>query len=246
MKLLEGKVAMVTGASRGIGRAVALKLAGEGANVAFTYVNNKEKAEETLADLLALGVRAKVYRCDGSDFEATQKCVAQVAQDFGRIDILVNNAGKTADTLVMRMSEQQWDDVLDTNLKSVFNAIRACIPLMMRQRSGSIINMSSVVGVYGNAGQVNYAASKAGLVGLTKSVAKEVGSRGIRVNAIAPGFIETEMTASLSEEIRKTATQSIALKRMGSVDDVANCVLFLASDMSAYVSAQVLLCDGGM
>lgn len=246
MKLLEGKVALVTGATRGIGRAIAERLASEGADIAFTYINNKDLAADVEAKLHDFGVKVQSYCCDASNFNATQDVVNLVVEQFGHIDILVNNAGKTADTLLMRMNENQWDDVIATNLKSAFNTIHACTPIMMKQRKGSIINMASVVGLYGNAGQANYAASKAGLIGLTKSVAKELGSRGIRVNAIAPGFIETDMTAGLSEELRATAVKSIALRRMGSVDDVANCALYLASELSAYVTAQVLSCDGGM
>lgn len=246
MKLLEGKIALVTGASRGIGRAIARQFAEEGAHVAFTYIHNKEKAEAVVAELEALGVKAQAYCCDASDFSATESLVKQVLADFGRIDILVNNAGKTADTLMMRMGETQWDEVIATNLKSVYNTIHACAPVMLKQRAGSIINMSSVVGLYGNAGQANYAASKAGIIGLTKSMAKELGSRGIRVNAIAPGFIETDMTAGLSDEMKDNTMKAIALRRLGKPEDVARCALFLASELSSYVTGQVLSCDGGM
>ncbi len=246
MKLLDGKNALVTGASRGIGRAVALQFAEEGANVAITYIYNKEKAEAVVEDMAAMGVQAKAYCCDASDFCATEKLVAQVLADFGRIDLLVNNAGKTADTLMLRMNENQWDEVISTNLKSAFNTIHACAPIMLKQRVGSIINLSSVVGLYGNAGQANYAASKAGIIGLTKSMAKELGSRGVRVNAIAPGFIETDMTAGLSAEMRENTQKAIALRRLGKPEDVARCALFLASELSSYVTGQVLSCDGGM
>lgn len=246
MKLLEGKIALVTGASRGIGKAIAKKMAMEGSDIAFTYIHNKDLAETVVSELEALGVRAKAYCCDASDFAATESLVKQVLADFGRIDILVNNAGKTADTLMMRMGEAQWDEVIATNLKSVYNTIHACAPIMLKQRAGSIINMSSVVGIYGNAGQANYAASKAGIIGLTKSMAKELGSRGIRVNAIAPGFIETDMTAGLSDEMKDDTMKAIALRRLGKPEDVARCALFLASDLSSYVTGQVLSCDGGM
>ena len=246
MKLLEGKIALVTGASRGIGKAIAKKMAMEGSDIAFTYIHNKDLAETVVSELEALGVKAKAYCCDASDFAATESLVKQVLADFGRIDILVNNAGKTADTLMMRMGEAQWDEVIATNLKSVYNTIHACAPIMLKQRAGSIINMSSVVGIYGNAGQANYAASKAGIIGLTKSMAKELGSRGIRVNAIAPGFIETDMTAGLSDEMKDDTMKAIALRRLGKPEDVARCALFLASDLSSYVTGQVLSCDGGM
>ena len=246
MKLLEGKNALVTGASRGIGKAIAKKMAMEGSDIAFTYIHNKDLAETVVSELEALGVKAKAYCCDASDFAATESLVKQVLADFGRIDILVNNAGKTADTLMMRMGEAQWDEVIATNLKSVYNTIHACAPIMLKQRAGSIINMSSVVGIYGNAGQANYAASKAGIIGLTKSMAKELGSRGIRVNAIAPGFIETDMTAGLSDEMKDDTMKAIALRRLGKPEDVARCALFLASDLSSYVTGQVLSCDGGM
>ena len=246
MKLLEGKNALVTGASRGIGKAIARLFAEEGANVAITYIHNQEKAKAVVEELAAMGGQTKAYCCDADDFGATEKLVAQVLADFGRIDILVNNAGKTADTLMMRMGEAQWDEVIATNLKSVYNTIHACAPYMLKQRSGSIINMSSVVGLYGNAGQANYAASKAGVIGLTKSMAKELGSRGIRVNAIAPGFIETDMTAGLSGEMKDNTMKAIALRRLGKPEDVARCALFLASEWSSYVTGQVLSCDGGM
>ena len=199
MKLLEGKNALVTGASRGIGKAIACQFAAEGANVAITYIHNQDKAEAVVEELVAMGVKAKAYCCDAADFKATEQLVAQVLADFGRIDILANNAGKTTDTLMLRMTDWQWDEVIATNLKSAFNTLHACAPVMLKQRAGSIINMSSVVGLYGNAGQANYAASKAGIVGFTKTVAKEYGRKNIRCNAIAPGYIATEMTAQLSE-----------------------------------------------
>lgn len=246
MKLLEGKNALVTGASRGIGKAIAQLFAAEGANVAITYIHNQDKAEAVVEELVAMGVRAKAYCCDAADFKATEQLVAQVLADFGRIDMLVNNAGKTADTLMLRMTETQWDEVIATNLKSTFNTLHACAPVMLKQRAGSIINLSSVVGLYGNAGQANYAASKAGIIGLTKSMAKELGSRGIRVNAIAPGFIETDMTAGLSDEMKDNTMKAIALRRLGKPEDVARCALFLASELSSYVTGQVLSCDGGM
>lgn len=246
MKLLEGKVALVTGASRGIGKAIACQFAEEGAKVAITYIRNQELAEQLVADLFAMGIQAKAYRCNAADFAETEQLVKQVHADFGRIDILVNNAGKTSDTLMLRMNENQWDEVIDNNLKSVFNTIHACSPIMLKQKSGTIINMASVVGLYGNAGQANYAASKAGIIGLTKSMAKELGSRGIRVNAIAPGFVETDMTANLSEEMKGNTLKTIALRRLGKPEDIARCALFLASELSSYITAQVLVCDGGM
>ena len=246
MGLLTGKTAIVTGAARGIGKAIALKFAQEGANVAFTDLVIDENAEATAKEIEALGVKAKGYASNAANFEDTAKVVEAIHADFGRIDILVNNAGITRDGLMMRMSEQQWDMVLNVNLKSAFNFIHACLPIMMRQRSGSIINMASVVGVHGNAGQANYASSKAGLIALAKSIAQEVGSRGIRANAIAPGFIETAMTAALPEEVRKEWCQKIPLRRGGQVEDIANVATFLASDMSSYVSGQVIQVDGGM
>lgn len=246
MKLLEGKVALVTGASRGIGKAIANLFALEGANVAITYIHNQELAEQVVADLSAVGILAKAYRCNAADFAETEQLVKQVQDDFGRIDILVNNAGKTSDTLMLRMTENQWDEVIANNLKSVFNTIHAVSPIMLKQKSGTVINMASIVGLYGNAGQANYAASKAGIIGLTKSMAKELGSRGIRVNAIAPGFVETDMTANLSEEMKGNTLKNIALRRLGKPEDIARCALFLASELSSYITAQVLVCDGGM
>lgn len=246
MGLLDGKVALITGAAKGIGKAVALKFASEGADIAFTDLAINDVAENTVAEIQAYGVKVKAYASDASDFEAAHAVVTEILSDFGRIDILVNNAGITKDGLMMRMSEQQWDAVIAVNLKSAFNFIHAVLPIMMRQRSGSIINMASVVGVHGNAGQANYAASKAGLIALAKSIAQEVGSRGIRANAIAPGFIETAMTAALPDNIRAEWVQKIPLRRGGQVEDIANVATFLASDLSSYVTGQVIQVDGGM
>ena len=237
MKLLEGKVAIVTGAARGIGKAIALKFAAEGANIAFTDLVIDENGLATQKEIEALGVKAKGY---------ASNVVAEIVKDFGRVDILVNNAGITKDGLMMRMSEGQWDAVIGVNLKSAFNFIHACTPVMMKQRSGSIINMASVVGVHGNAGQSNYSASKAGMIGLAKSIAQELGSRGIRANAIAPGFIITDMTAGLPEGVKAEWAKKIPLRRGGTPEDVANIATFLASDMSSYVSGQVIQVDGGM
>ena len=246
MGLLTGKTALVTGAARGIGKAIALKFASEGANVAFTDLVIDENGKATEEEIAALGVKAKGYASNAADFAQTETVVNQVKEDFGSIDILVNNAGITKDGLMMRMSEAQWDAVINVNLKSAFNFIHACTPIMMRQRSGSIINMSSVVGVHGNAGQCNYAASKAGLIALAKSIGQEIGSRGIRANAIAPGFIDTAMTQALPEDIRKAWIQNIPLRRAGTVEDIANVATFLASDLSSYVTGQVIQVDGGM
>lgn len=246
MGLLDGKTALITGAARGIGKAIALKLASEGANIAFTDLTIDENAKATEEEILSMGVKAKGYASNAANFEETHKVVEEIQKEFGRIDILVNNAGITKDGLMLRMTEQQWDAVLTVNLKSAFNFIHACAPIMMRQRGGSIINMSSVVGVSGNAGQCNYSASKAGMIGLAKSTAKELGSRGIRANCIAPGFIITEMTAQLSEEVRNEWAKTIPLRRGGTTEDVANVALFLASDLSSYVSGQVIHCCGGM
>ncbi len=243
MKLLSGKTALITGAARGIGKAIALKFAQEGANIAFTDLEVNAETEQEIA---ALGVKAKSYASNAADFQQTEAVVAQVKEEFGTIDILVNNAGITKDGLMLRMSEQQWDAVIAVNLKSAFNFIHACVPIMMRQRGGSIINMASVVGVHGNAGQANYAASKAGLIALAKSIAQEMGPRGIRANAIAPGFIETAMTAALPENVREEWTKKIPLRRGGQVEDIANTALYLASDLSSYVSGQVIQVDGGM
>lgn len=246
MKLLEGKVALITGAGRGIGKAVAMRFAEQGADIAFTDLELSEMVLATKAELEQFGVRVQVYASDAADFEQSHAVVEQIMADFGRIDILVNNAGITKDGLMLRMSEAQWDAVINVNLKSAFNFIHAVTPIMARQRGGSIINMSSVVGVSGNAGQCNYSASKAGMIGLAKSIAKEMGSRGIRANCIAPGFIITEMTGKLSEEVREQWAKAIPLRRGGTPEDVANVALFLASDLSSYVSGQVIHCCGGM
>lgn len=244
--LLEGKTAIVTGAARGIGKAIALKFASEGCNVAFTDLVINEAAEETLKEILAYGVKAKAYASNAANFEETHRVVEQITADFGRIDILVNNAGITKDGLMLRMTEQQWDAVIGVNLKSAFNFIHAVAPVMMRQKEGSIINMSSVVGVNGNAGQCNYSASKAGMIGLAKSTAKELGSRNIRANCIAPGFIITDMTAQLSDDVRRDWEKKIPMRRGGTIDEVAKVALFLASDLASYVSGQVIPCCGGM
>lgn len=246
MKLLEGKVAIVTGAARGIGKAIALKFASEGANIAFTDLAIDENGLATQQEIEALGVKAKGYASNAANFEDTHNVVAEILKDFGRIDILVNNAGITRDGLMMRMSEQQWDMVINVNLKSAFNFVHAITPIMMKQKGGSIINMASVVGVSGNAGQCNYSASKAGMIGLAKSIAKELGSRGVRANAIAPGFIITDMTAALSDEVRAEWAKQIPLRRGGTPEDVANVATFLASDLSSYVTGQVIHCCGGM
>jgi len=246
MTLLTGKTALVTGATRGIGKGIALKLAQQGANIAFTFVSSVEKAKAFEAELSALGVKAKGFQSNAAEFAEADRIVDEIVKDFGSLDILVNNAGITRDGLLMRMTEQQWDEVMDTNLKSAFALTKSAMRPMMKAKCGSIINITSVVGITGNAGQANYAASKAGMIGFTKSVAKELGSRNIRCNAIAPGFIETEMTEALSEEVRTEWTKGIALKRGGSPEDVANCVLFLASDMSAYISGQTINVCGGM
>ncbi|MDZ7934421.1 MAG: 3-oxoacyl-[acyl-carrier-protein] reductase [Emticicia sp.] len=246
MTLLQNKVALITGASRGIGREIAKKFAEQGASVAFTYLSSIEKGQALEAELAAYGVKAKGYRSDASDFAAAEQLVVDVVADFGTLDILVNNAGITRDTLLMRMSEDQWDEVLRVNLKSVFNLTKAATKPMMRAKSGSIINMTSVVGLMGNAGQANYSASKAGIIGFTKSIAKELGSRNIRSNAIAPGFIETEMTGELNEKALEDWLKNIPLKRAGQGEDVANACVFLASDMSKYITGQTLQVDGGM
>jgi 3-oxoacyl-[acyl-carrier protein] reductase len=246
MKLLEGKTAVVTGAARGIGKAIALRFAAEGCNIAFTDLFYNEAAQATEKELVALGVKAKAYASDASKFEETQTVVDQIVADFGQVDILVNNAGITKDTLLMRMTEDQWDAAITVNLKSAFNFTKAAQKVMLKQRSGSIINMSSVVGVSGNAGQANYSASKAGLIGFTKSVAKELGSRGIRSNAVAPGFIITEMTGALPDDVKKSWESQIPLRRGGTPEDVANTCLFLASDLSSYVTGQVVHVCGGM
>ncbi len=246
MKLLEGKVAIITGASRGIGSGIAKIFAQQGAQVAFTYSSSAESALVLEKELLAFGVKAKGYQSNAANFEEAQKLVDDVLADFGTVDILINNAGITKDNLLMRMSEEDFDKVIEINLKSVFNMTKAVQKIMLKNRAGSIVNMSSVVGVKGNAGQANYAASKAGMIGFTKSIALELGSRNIRCNAIAPGFIETEMTAKLNEDVVKGWRDAIPLKRGGSPEDVANVCVFLGSDMSAYVTGQVINVDGGM
>ena len=246
MKLLEGKVAVVTGAARGIGKAIALEFAKNGADVAFTELVIDENGKATEAEIAAYGVKCKGFASNAASFDDTHKVVDEIVKEFGRIDVLVNNAGITKDGLMMRMTEAQWDAVRTVNLKSAFNFIHAVTPVMARQRSGSIINMSSVVGVSGNAGQCNYSASKAGMIGLAKSIAKEMGPRGIRANCIAPGFIITDMTAQLSDEIKEGWYKQIPLRRGGTPEDVANVALFLASDMSSYVSGQVIHCCGAM
>ena len=250
MGLLTGKTALITGAARGIGKAVAMKFAQEGANIAFTdLVLNDDMAaglEATRKEIEALGVTCRAYAGNAADFAETEAVVKKIHEDFGSIDVLVNNAGITKDGLMLRMTEQQWDAVIAVNLKSAFNFIHACVPIMMRQRGGSIINMASVVGVHGNAGQANYAASKAGLIALAKSIGQEMGPKGIRANAIAPGFIDTAMTQALPDDIRKEWINKIPLRRGGQVEDIANVATFLASDMSSYVSGQVIQVDGGM
>ena len=246
MKLLEGKTALVTGASKGIGHAIAKQFAEQGANVAFTYLSSVEKGESLEKELTAAGVRAKGYQSDASDFSAAEQLIASVVADFGALDILVNNAGITQDTLLMRMGEEMWDRVIEVNLKSVYNTVKASLRTFLKQKSGSIINLTSVVGIKGNAGQANYAASKAGIIGFTKSVALELGSRNIRSNAIAPGFIETEMTDKLEEKTVQSWRDAIPLKRGGKPEDVADCAVFLASDLSSYITGQVLQVDGGM
>lgn len=246
MKLLQGKTAIITGASRGIGKAIAIKFAEEGCDIAFTDLFYDDIAKATEAELKAIGVKAKGYASDASKFDDTQKVVDQVIADFGAVDILINNAGITKDTLLMRMTEDQWDAVIQVNLKSVFNFTKAVQTIMLKQRSGSIVNMSSVVGVSGNAGQSNYSASKAGIIGFTKSIARELGSRGIRSNAIAPGFIITEMTAKIPEDARKQWEASIPMRRGGTPEEVAKVALFFASDLSSYVSGQVITVCGAM
>ena len=246
MGLLDGKVALITGAARGIGKAIAMKFASEGADVAFTDLVINEAGEQTVKDIEAFGHKVRAYASNAANFEETHNVVNQILADFGRIDILVNNAGITKDGLMLRMTEAQWDAVLNVNLKSAFNFIHAITPIMARQRGGSIINMSSVVGVSGNAGQCNYSASKAGLIGLAKSIAKEMGPRGIRANCIAPGFIVSDMTNALSEEVRDAWVKQIPLRRGVTPEDVANVALFLASDLSGYVSGQVIHCCGAM
>jgi len=246
MKLLEGKNALITGASKGIGRAIALQYASHGANVAFTYLSSVEQGQALEKELQGKGVKAKGYRSDASDFAQADKLINDVVADFGSLDILINNAGITLDNLLLRMTEEMWDKIMQVNLKSCFNTVKAAARPMMKQKGGSIINMTSVVGLKGNAGQANYAASKAGIIGFTKSIALELGSRGIRSNAIAPGFIETEMTAKLDEKTVQSWRDAIPLKRGGQPDDVANACVFLGSDLSSYITGQVLQVDGGM
>ena len=246
MKLLEGKVALITGAARGIGKSIALRFASEGADIAFTDLVIDENGRATEEEIRALGVRVKGYASNAANFDEAHKTVEEVVKDFGGVDILVNNAGITKDGLMLRMSEAQWDAVIGVNLKSAFNFVHACVPVMMRRRGGSIINMASVVGVHGNAGQANYAASKAGMIALAKSVAQEMGPKGIRANAIAPGFIETAMTAALPDSVREEWKKKIPLRRGGTPDDVADVAVFLASSLSSYVSGQVIQVDGGM
>jgi len=246
MDLLKGKVALITGASRGIGRAIAQRFAQEGAHVAFTYLSSVEKGQALEEELRAFGGTIKGYRSDASDYKAAEDLIAAVIADFGTVDVLVNNAGITKDGLLMRMSEEQWDTVITVNLKSVFNLTKAVIKPMMKARSGSIISLTSVVGIRGNAGQANYAASKAGIIGFAKSVALELGSRNVRSNAIAPGFIETEMTGEINEKAVEEWKQQIPLKRGGQPEEVADACVFLASDLSRYITGQVLQVDGGM
>ncbi len=246
MSLLSGKVALITGASRGIGRAIATRFAQEGATVAFTFLSSVEKGQALEAELAQFGVKVRGYRSDAADYKAAEELVAQVTADFGTIDVLVNNAGITRDGLLMRMTEEAWDEVMRVNLKSVFNLTKACTRPMMKAKSGSIINLTSVVGIRGNAGQSNYAASKAGIIGFTKSVALELGSRNIRSNAIAPGFIETEMTGEVNEKALQEWLAGIPMKRAGQADEVADACVFLASNLSRYITGQVLQVDGGM
>jgi len=246
MKLLENKVAVITGATRGIGKGIAHKFASQGANVAFTYVSSEEKAISLETELTNYGITAKGYKSNAGDFKASEELINTIVDDFGQLNVLINNAGITKDGLLMRMSEDNWDDVMDINLKSVFNLTKASLRTFLKQKSGSIINMSSIVGVQGNAGQSNYSASKAGIIGFTKSIAQELGSRNIRCNAIAPGFIATEMTEALGDDVVSKWVENIPLKRPGTPEDVANCCLFLASDLGSYVSGQVISVCGGM
>lgn len=246
MNTLSGQLAIVTGGSRGIGKAIAIQLATAGADIALVFRHKSEQSEQTLHELTDLGCKAQAFTGDVCLFEDVHRQVQSIHEHFGHIDILVNNAGITADALMLRMSESQWDNVINTDLKSAFNYIHACVPIMLKQRKGNIINISSIVGIAGNAGQANYAAAKAGIIALTKSTALELGARNIRVNAIAPGFIQTDMTDKLTDEQRDGILKKIALRRAGTPQDVANCALYLASDQSSYLTAQTLICDGGM
>ncbi len=246
MQLLSGKTALITGGSRGIGEAIVMKYAEAGAHIAFTYVSSEEKALAVVEAASAYGVKVKAFKSDAANYSQAEELIHQVVSEFGSIDILINNAGITKDTLMLRMTEEMWDQVIEVNLKSVFNLTKHVLKPMMKQRSGSIINISSVVGVFGNAGQANYAASKAGIIGFTKSIAKEVGSRNIRCNAVAPGFIETDMTHGLTDEQKKAYSDSIPLKRLGSGDDIAQACIYLGSDMSVYVTGQTLSVCGGL
>ncbi|MCB0662436.1 MAG: 3-oxoacyl-[acyl-carrier-protein] reductase [Saprospiraceae bacterium] len=246
MKLLEGKVALITGGSRGIGAAICKKFAAHGCNVAFTYLSSEEKAKALEQELAASGIEAKGFKSDASKFDQAEQLVADVLGQFGKIDVLINNAGVTRDTLMLRMTEEQWDEVMEINLKSVFNLTKHALKPMLKNRGGSIINMSSVVGVFGNAGQANYAASKAGIIGFSKSIAKEVGSRSIRCNAVAPGFIETEMTEVLDDKTKEAFLAGIPMKRLGQADEVADVCVFLGSDMSTYISGQVISVCGAL
>ncbi len=246
MNLLQGKVALITGGSRGIGEAIVMKFAQEGANVVFTYASSEDKAKAVADSAEALGVKAIAIKSDASDYNQAEALVNEVIAQFGKIDILINNAGITRDNLMLRMTEEQWDDIIRVNLKSVFNLTKHVLKPMMKQKSGAIINMSSVVGIFGNAGQANYAASKAGIIGFSKSIAKEVGSRNIRCNTIAPGFIETDMTHTLNEDQKKAYTDNIPLKRLGSGEDIANACVYLGSDLATYVTGQVLSICGGL
>ena len=246
MNLLKGKVAIITGATRGIGKGIALKFAKEGADIAFTYVSSEEKAKALEKELAAFNIKANGYQSNAGVYEEAQSLIESIVEEFGQIDVLINNAGITKDGLLMRMGEDDWDAVMETNLKSVFNMTKASLRTFLKQRNGSIINMSSIVGVQGNAGQSNYSASKAGIIGFTKSIAQEIGSRNIRCNVIAPGFIETEMTGALDQEVIKKWIENIPLKRAGTTDDIANTCLYLSTDMSSYVTGQVLSVCGGM
>ncbi len=246
MSLLQGKVALITGGSRGIGAAIAKKYAEQGADVAFTYLSSEDKANAVAKELEDLGVKSKAYRSDASDYQQAEELVKAVLADFGKVDILINNAGVTRDTLMLRMSEEQWNKVIQTNLNSVFNLTKHCLRPMMKNRGGSIIHMSSIVGITGNAGQANYAASKAGIIGFSKSIAKEMGARNVRSNVIAPGFIETDMTQELDEKTREAYMSNIPLKRLGAAEEIANACLFLGSDLSSYITGQTLSVCGGL